>query len=110
MATNTNESRAIDGDRQRARDRGQPARRNPPRPGFHKERATLWLLTVTLGLGLGAAVRFVQRADQARTAAAGAPSSASTRFQANTSVPYQNQRVAVLPQRSFIGRATSRMS
>lgn len=110
MATNTNEPRPTDGDRRRARDRGQAARRKPPRPGFHKEAATLWLLTVTLGLGLGAAARFAQRADQARTAAAGAPPPGSTRFQANSSLPYQNQRVAVLPQRSFSGRATSRMS
>lgn len=106
MPTKTNDPRPTAGGRRGA---PEPARRRPPRPGFHKEHATLWLLTVTLGLGLGAAARFAQRADQANTAAGAAPGGV-TRSQFGTSIPYQNQRVVVLPQRGFSGRATSRMS
>lgn len=83
--------------------------RHPRRQGFHKERATLWLLTVTLGLGLGTATRLLLRADQALPAQAGRvpPQSAPSQ---DGGVPFQNQRVVVLPQRSYGARATTRMS
>lgn len=87
------------------------ARKRPTaRGGFHKERATLWLLTVTLGLGLGAAARFVQRADRAQAARAGASGVGSTQAQANASVPFQSQSVTMLPQQTYRPRATTRMS
>lgn len=112
MATNTNDPRG--GERRRPQHAGgtSAGRARPaPRKGFQKERATLWLLTLTLGLGLGTALRFVQRADQARAAGAAAPV-AGGQAVSNASVPYQNQRVAVLPQPGYgyRARATSRMS
>lgn len=104
-----NDPRPTDGERRGPRT-ASAERPRPARQGFDKERATLLLLTVTLGLGVGAAARFLQRADQSRTTASGSPPGGLARAQTNSGVPFQNQRVVVLPQRSFIGRATSRMS
>jgi len=74
----------------------------------------LWLLTVTLGLGLGTAARFVQRGDAAAAANAVAAANATTAsvqtVQATSNLPYQPQRVMVLPQPSYRARATTRMS
>jgi len=103
-------------------DAGSAARdgtaRRPPRtrkPVFDKEHATLWLLTLSLGLGLGAVVRVV---GSGNPTAAGVPTSqlAVQRAQApgygtaGSSAPNSNQRVLVLPQRSYRARGTTRMS
>lgn len=86
-------------------------KRVPSRKGFQKERATLWLLSIALGLGLGTAGRFLHRADQARASVANAaPAVGTSQAQAFSAVPYQNQRVTVLPRPSYQPRATSRMS
>ncbi|MEJ2667194.1 MAG: hypothetical protein P8Z81_08880 [Deinococcales bacterium] len=86
-------------------------KRPTARKGFQKERATLWLLSIALGLGLGTAGRFLHRADQARASAASvAPLAGGSQAQTSSSVPYQNQRVTVLPQPSYRPLATSRMS
>lgn len=106
MPNDTKDPRAATG----RRNPGSAHKRPAPRSGFNKDRATLWLLTLTLGLGMGAGVRFLQRADQAQAASASAPRFSATQPQANAGTPFQNQRVTVLPQRSFRPRATSRMS
>lgn len=97
---------------------GDPRRRPPAadkrpgtRRGFQKEKATLWLLSIALGLGLGTAGRFLHRADQTRASVASAASAVGTsQAQASSGIPYQNERVTVLPQPSYRPLATSRMS
>ncbi len=96
----------------RRTDGPRPKRRR--KPVFDKEHATLWLLTLSLGLGVGAVVRLVEGSNQTpATAPAGqltvqpAPAPA---YGSSGSVPYQNQRVTVLPQRGFTSRGTTRMS
>lgn len=106
MPTNERDNRAAG--RQPEQGSGRTAHRRQRTP-FQKDHATLWLLTVALGLGLGAGVRFVERAVQARTAAV-TPSFAATQAQRSTASPYQSQRVAVLPGQVYSPRATSRMS
>ncbi|HKI57315.1 MAG TPA: hypothetical protein VKB31_09210 [Trueperaceae bacterium] len=109
MPTDTNDPRRPDRARHpEAGPASRPVNRPASRKGFQKDRATLLLLTLTLGLGLGTAARFVQRSDQARTATV--PTAGTTQAQSSASGPYQNQRVVVLPQRSYAARATSRMS
>ena len=119
MATNTNstESQRSNGARN-ANATQHGAGRRPTRarkPVFDKEHATLWLLTVSLGLGLGAVVRFVETGNPS---AASAPTNqlAVQRTQvpgygnAGSSTVNSNQRVLVLPQRSFRARGATRMS
>lgn len=108
MPTNTNDARDARAEGRSPRARTSPGHR--PRKRFQKDRATLWLLTVALGLGLGAAARFVQRADHARATAASAPAVDAAQARRYAPTPYQSQRVAVLPGRSYPSRATSRMS
>lgn len=105
-----------------ARERGpsgqRPAAERPTtrrrKPAFSKEHATLWLLTLSLGLGVGAVVRLVEGSNQ--TAAAGrvaqlaAQQAPSPTYASPGTVPYQSQRVTLLPQRSFGARGTTRMS
>jgi len=75
----------------------------------------LWLLTLSLGLGGGAVIRVAQT--NSATAAA-APSTPLATQQAQlpgygatgSSTYNTNQRVMVLPQRSFQARGTTRMS
>ena len=84
------------------------------KPVFDKEHATLWLLTVTLGLGVGAAFRFVERSQAAAPSgqlvaqqSSQLPGYGSAQSATN---PYLNQRVAVLPQRTYGARGRTRMS
>lgn len=118
MATNTNS-------KQRPRDAGDAAgapphgagRRSPRarKPAFDKEHATLWLLTLSLGLGLGALVR-VAASGNPTAVSAPANQLAVQRTQApaygtaGSSTVNSNQRVLVLPQRSYRARGTTRMS
>lgn len=88
----------------------EPARRRPTpaRKGFDKDRATLWLLTVTLGLGLGTATRFIHRGEV--TAGGGTASASQQQVRSGPSPAFQSQRVLILPQQSYRARATTRMS
>ncbi len=117
MASNTNRTPRPGGGEAAGRD-GRAAPPRPPRPRknvFDKEHATLWLLTLSLGLGVGAVIRVAQT--NTATAAA-APSNSLTTQQAQlpgygatgSSAYNTNQRVTVLPQRSFRARGTTRMS
>lgn len=87
-------------------------RRRAPKATFNKEYATLWLLTLTLGLGLGAVVRVAQRSQQA--SATGQASQLTTQSSVTptygTAGGYSSQRVMVFPQQSFGARGTTRMS
>jgi hypothetical protein len=100
--------------RPRERPAGGSTSKRSRRPVFDKEHATLWLLTLSLGLGLGAVVRLVERPNPtSATAQVGqfaAQQAPSPGYGSAGSVPYQNQRVTVLPQRSFSARGTTRMS
>lgn len=111
MATDTDTSSSTRGPT-RSNAAGRRRRSGPPRrPVFDKDQATLFLLTVTLGLGLGAVVRVVQRAQQAPTSAATqltAQRSPTTGYGSYGSAG--NQRAYVLPQRTFGARGTTRMS
>ena len=117
MATNTNRA-SRPGAGEAAGRGGRAAPLRPPRPRksvFDKEHATLWLLTLSLGLGGGAVIRVAQT--NSATAAA-APSTPLATQQAQlpgygatgSSTYNTNQRVMVLPQRSFQARGTTRMS
>lgn len=123
MATNTNnDPRQCAGEGPAAAGYGARVARPEPRPPrkrkppFDKERATLWLLTLSLGLGFGAVLRVVESGNP--TAAAASTSQlAVQRTQVagygaagTNAAPAQNQRVMVLPQRTFSARATTRMS
>jgi len=117
MATNTNRTPRTGGG-EAAGTAGRAAAQRPPRTRksvFDKEHATLWLLTLSLGLGLGAVVR-VAETNTATAAAAPSNPLAAQQAQvpgygaAGSSTYNTNQRVTVLPQRSFRARATTRMS
>lgn len=98
---------------QQPRTEGQRATRRR-KPKFDKEHATLWLLTLSLGFGVGAVIRLAEGSNQ--TAATAPPGQLAVQqapapaYGSPGSVPYQNQRVTVLPQRGFTARATTRMS
>ena len=91
------------------------ARRRPRRSVFDKDQATLLLLTVTLGLGLGAVIRIVQRSDQASASASQRTALQQTVPQTGTiyggtSYGTTSQPAYVLPQRTYGARGTTRMS
>lgn len=85
------------------------------KPVFDKEHATLWLLTLSLGLGVGAVFRIAERSGTATAPGsqlavqqpAQLPGFGSAQSATGTAV---NQRVAVLPQRVYGARGTTRMS
>lgn len=119
MVTETNRTDAIapggQGGATEGRARTSRAARPRPRPRFDKEHATLWILTVVLGLGLGAVVRIVQRGgpvgaavQASRGGAVGTPAPGTGSVGAPLSSP--NQRVLVLPQRGYSARGATRMS
>ena len=88
--------------------------RTQRKPAFDKEHATLWLLTVTLGLGAGALFRFVERSHTtpptSQLAVQQSYPPAGYGSGQSASNPYLNQRVTVLPQRTYGARGTTRMS
>jgi hypothetical protein len=107
------ERRPVEGAAPRSAKVGQrPTTRR--KPVFDKEHATLWLLTVTLGLGVGAVFRFVERSQAAAPSrqlaveqSSQLPAYGSAQ---NATNPYLNQRVTVLPQRTYSARGRTRMS
>jgi hypothetical protein len=123
MATNTNnaprqrdgEGPATVGSHARvARPEPRPSRKR--KPPFDKERATLWLLTLSLGLGFGAVLRVVESGNPTAAAASNSQLAVQRTQVAGygtagtIAAPTQNQGVMVLPQRTFSARATTRMS
>jgi hypothetical protein len=117
MATSTNRTPRPDGGEVGGRD-GRTAPPRSPRPRknvFDKEHATLWLLTLSLGLGAGAVIRVAQTNTATAAAAPLAPLATQQAqlpgYGATGSSTYNtNQRVMVLPQRTFQARGTTRMS
>jgi hypothetical protein len=84
-------------------------------PAFDKGQATLWLLTLALGLGFGASVRVLkgaQAAPRAATTLAGAATpTARSAFGAASPRPDASVgRVVLLPQRTYRSRARTRAS
>lgn len=111
MPTNTNDPRRRPPARPATQAPGsEPGRRPARRPTFGKDGATLWLLTIALGLGIGAAARFVQRAEPSQASGTGVATLGGATAQSSQPLPFESQRVAVLPQQSYRSRAVTRMS
>lgn len=96
-----------------ARVQRRAVRGDRKKPAFNKDHATLWLLTLSLGFGVGAVLRIVQTSTVRASASsqlavqrAQLPSQGSS----NAAASFPGQRVTVLPQRTFRAYGTTRMS
>lgn len=82
------------------------------KPVFDKDHATLWLLTLSLGFGIGAVLRVAQTSGANATGSQLAVQRAQLPSQSGSSAAatFPSRGVTVLPQRTYRTYGTTRMS